>query len=183
MFFNARLRKIGKAWSIMWCNDDVWTLFGTWFEISTHSPTHSFTAHECCHCVCSYWQSNDGTAHSGYRKNSSINPSYNRCTSAAVIFNVTLWTAYPLCHGQVTLLRVSIRTKRPGTLQCNNDCWTRCACCRTGVIQSYFFSTCSLCCYCHSIVHNIHAVQSARVSRWRFQTASQIVYTCHHYIT
>ena len=30
--FQRFMRKIRKAWSIMWCNDDVWTLFGMLFE-------------------------------------------------------------------------------------------------------------------------------------------------------
>ena len=44
VFFNVARWKIGKAWSIMWCNDDVWTLFGTRFwnlRPFTHAPASS----------------------------------------------------------------------------------------------------------------------------------------------
>ena len=137
-------RKIGKGWSIMWCNDDVWTLFGTWFEISTYSPTHFLNIVTAC--TCSYWWSNDGTAHSGCWKNNSISPSYNRHTSAVVIVNVTLWTA---CNGQVILLWKSVifmTMKRAGTQQCNDDCWTRHACGRRDIRLQSYLTTCSLCC-------------------------------------
>ena len=55
----------------MWCNDDLWTLFGTWFEISTCSPTHFFYSMnvEC---------TNDSNSTQWTPKEWHWNPSHNR---------------------------------------------------------------------------------------------------------
>ena len=58
-------------------------------------PRTSLTSHE--HCM--YRQLNNSTAHSGHRKNSSINLGM---PSAVVI--ITLWTTCSFCHGQVITL-------------------------------------------------------------------------------
>ena len=147
----------------MWCN--VMMMCGHYLGCSLKSP-HTSLQHERCHSVCSYWRSNDSTAQSGCQKNSSINPSCNRHASAAVIINVTLLTTHPLC--QSSLYPLSIMSKRAGTLQCNDDCWTHCTCCRTG-LQSYFFNMLSVLLPLFNRTYT-HCKRSVWASRWRFQT-------------
>ena len=105
--FQRCKRKIGKAWSIMWCDDDVWKLFGTRFEISTYSPTHVLYSMNVV-----YVYTNDRTTATAHQKNISVTTT--DATSSAVI--VTLWTACSLCHGQLSSRPnpLSSMTKRAG---------------------------------------------------------------------
>ena len=89
--FQRYTQKIGKAWSIMWCNDDVWTLFGTLFEISNYSPTHIPYS-----CV----RTNDRTTATGQSACQKNISSTTGVTSSAVV--IILWTASSLCHGQLS---------------------------------------------------------------------------------
>ena len=68
--------------------------------------------------------------------------------SLAVI--VTLWTTYSLCLDQYSM------TKRAGSSQYYDDCWTRHASCRMGL--QCFLSMPTMCCY-HSYVDNVHDVK------------------------